>query len=65
MRQFLPHQIRATRRVELALLAADGTPWRVLMSPGTERFIGAYPRVEGLTAEGPLLCYQSVAAAPC
>lgn len=58
MQQFLPHQARASRRTELALALADGTPWRVLMSPGIERFIGHYPRVAGFGADGAVLSYR-------
>jgi hypothetical protein len=41
-------------RLELVLLA-DGSPWRLTLSAGMERFIGYYPRVDGLDAGGPLL----------
>ena len=65
MRQFLPNPSGARRRTELVLHLADGTPWRLLMSPGTERFIGAYPRIGGMEGGGPLLSFRSVAAASC
>ena len=42
-------------RVELVLKTADGSPWRLTVSPGMERFIGFYPRVEGIDPGGPLL----------
>lgn len=44
-------------RVELVLRLEDGSPWRLTLSPGMERFIGYYPRVEGIDAGGPLLRY--------
>ena len=47
-----------TPRVELVLRLADGNPWRLTLSPGMERFIGAYPRVEGIDAGGPLLRFE-------
>jgi hypothetical protein len=48
-------------RVELLLWPPDGQPWSVTFSPGMERFIGAYPRLDGLGAGGPLLEYRAVA----
>ena len=42
-------------RLELELRLADGSPWRLTVSPGIERFIGYYPRVDGIDAGGPLL----------
>jgi hypothetical protein len=63
MSQFLPHETRASQRIELSLALVDGTPWRVLMSPGTERFIGHYPRLPGFEGEGPVLSYHRVGAA--
>lgn len=42
-------------RVELVLNTPDGRPWRLTVSPGMERFIGYYPRVEGIDPGGPLL----------
>ena len=50
-------------RLELVLRLADGTPWSLIVSPGTERFIGYYPRVEGIDAGGPLLRFQVVHSA--
>ena len=51
---FLP-AIADTGRLELTLRLADGRPWRLTLSPGMERFIGYYPRIEGIDAGGPLL----------
>lgn len=48
-------------RVELQMWQPDGSPWSVAFSPGIERFIGAYPRLEGFGAGGPLLEYRTVA----
>jgi hypothetical protein len=45
-------------RLELVLRLADGTPWRLTLSPGMERFIGFYPRVDGIDAGGPLLRFE-------
>jgi hypothetical protein len=42
-------------RLELVLRLDDGSPWRLTMSAGIERFIGYYPRVEGIDPGGPLL----------
>lgn len=44
--------------VELALLGSDGAPSRLTMSAGMERFIGIYPRVDGLSPAGQLLRYK-------
>jgi len=49
--------------VELELRLGDGTPWRVSMSAGTERFIGAYPRLDGFRSDDALLTYLPVAVA--
>ena len=49
-------------RSELVLRLPDGSPWVLGMSAGMERFIGWYPRVDGIDAGGPLLCYRAVQA---
>jgi hypothetical protein len=46
------------QRLELVLRLADGSPWRLTVSPGMERFIGYYPRLEGIDAGGPVLRFQ-------
>jgi hypothetical protein len=61
MRTFLPNATTAPR-TELVLRQADGRSWRLLMSRGCEKFIGHYPRVPGIEADGPILAYRSVAA---
>jgi hypothetical protein len=63
MRHFLPPRTNASQGTELALVLADGTSWRILMSHGTERFIGHYSRVAGFEAEGPVLSYRDVGIA--
>jgi hypothetical protein len=45
-------------RLELVLRHVDGTPWRLTVSPGIERFIGFYPRVDGIDSGGPLLRFE-------
>jgi hypothetical protein len=45
-------------RVELELRLADGSPWRLSLAGGMERFIGYYPRLEGIDGGGPLLRYR-------
>lgn len=45
-------------RVELRISLPDGSPWSVAFSPGIERFIGHYPRVEGIDSGGPLLAFH-------
>jgi hypothetical protein len=46
--------------LELALQLPDGTPWPLRLSPGMQRFIGYYIRVEGVHCGGPLLAYRRV-----
>ena len=50
------------QRVELVLYR-DGAPWVLSVAPGVERFIGRYPRIEGIDAKAPLLDYRLVHAA--
>lgn len=50
-------------RVELLLRLPDGAPWRLSVSAGIERFIGHYPRIDGIVAAGPLLEYRAVSTA--
>jgi hypothetical protein len=50
-------------RLELVLRLADGSPWRLSVSPGIERFIGVYPRIDGIDAGGPLLRFQAAGPA--
>ena len=45
-------------RLELELRLPDGSPWRLTVSPGMDRFIGHYPRVEGIDCGGPLLRFR-------
>jgi hypothetical protein len=45
-------------RLILELRLADGSPWLLTLTPGMERFIGFYPRVEGIDAGGPLLRFR-------
>lgn len=46
------------RRLELVLRAADGSAWTLSVSAGMERFIGHYPRIEGIDPGGPLLSFR-------
>jgi hypothetical protein len=46
--------------LELPLQLPDGTPWPLRLSPGMQRFIGYYIRVEGIDCGGPLLAYRRV-----
>ena len=50
-------------RTELVLRLADGSPWRLSVTPGMERFIGHYPRLPSFGGESGLLHYRSVAPA--
>jgi hypothetical protein len=48
-----------TSCLELVLRLEDGSPWRLTVSAGMERFIGRYPLVDGLAAGGPLLRFTA------
>ena len=50
-------------RVELLLRQPDGAPWQLNVAAGIERFIGYYPRLDGIAASGPLLEYRAVSTA--
>jgi hypothetical protein len=45
--------------LELLLRLEDGSPWRLTVSAGMERFIGHYPLVDGLDCGGPLLRFTA------
>lgn len=49
--------------IELELRLEDGSPWRLTVSPGMERFIGYYPLVGGLDAGGALLRFRAAGPA--
>jgi hypothetical protein len=51
--------VAASPRIELVLRLEDGSPWRLNVSAGMDRFIGYYSRVDGLDAEGPLLRFRA------
>jgi hypothetical protein len=50
--------VAAPARLELELRLADGSAWTLNVSAGMERFIGYYPRVDGIDAAGPLLRFR-------
>lgn len=58
---FHPAEADASR-IELVLRLEDGSPWRLIVSRGMDRFIGYYPRVDGLVTDGPLLRFRAVSA---
>jgi hypothetical protein len=49
---------RDAPRVELVLVDGDEREWTLTVSAGMERFIGFYPRLDGIVSEGPLLRYR-------
>ena len=53
----MPHSIAGHARTELVLRMQDGSPWRLSLSAGMERFVGAYPRLPGFASDGALLTY--------
>jgi hypothetical protein len=52
----------AGHRLELVLYLPDRRPWPLTLSPGMERFVGYYPRVEGIESGTQLLEYSLVRA---
>lgn len=58
---FLP-AIAFRPRMELVLRLGDGSPWSLTMSAGMERFIGYYPKVDGIDSGEPLLSFQAADA---
>ena len=55
-----PHSIAGHAQTELVLRLQDGSPWRLSLSAGMERFVGAYPRLAGFVSDGPLLTYVAI-----
>ena len=53
----------STPCVELELRLTDGSPWRLTISPGIERFIGYYPLVDGLDSGDSLLRFRAIGPA--
>lgn len=53
------HSAPRATGLELVLRTLDGSPWRLTVSPGIERFIGHYPLVDGIDAGGPLLSFRA------
>ncbi len=45
-------------RVDLVLRLPEGEAWIVSFSPGIERFIGHYPRLDAIAPEGTLLTFS-------
>jgi hypothetical protein len=53
-----PLRVARARAVELVLRDDAGAPWVLTLSPGMEKFIGSYPRVDGFDAGGPLIAFR-------
>jgi hypothetical protein len=51
---------RQATMVELVLRLPDGRPWSLTFSPGIERFIGYYPRLDGVDPDGALLTFRAL-----
>jgi hypothetical protein len=60
MRHAPPREFSIAPRSEILFRLADGSPWRFTMSAGCERFIGFYPRVPGIEADGGVLRFRRV-----
>jgi hypothetical protein len=54
-----PVRFAGATYLALELRDEDGAPWVLTLSAGMERFIGAYPRVEGFDTGGPLLNFRT------
>lgn len=54
-------ELHSPSSVEIRLWLTDdrGARWSVTMSPGSERFIGHYPRLDEFAQGAALLQYQS------
>ena len=48
------------RQLYLVLRRDDGSAWTLRFSAGVERFIGAYPRVEGFDCGEPLITFRTI-----
>ena len=44
----------------MVLRTPEGGEWAVTVSAGVERFIGLYPRLDGITSGEPLLRFRAV-----
>jgi hypothetical protein len=53
-----PFRFDGASTLELVLPGDDGAPWVLSLSAGMERFIGAYPRIDGFGAGAPLLAFR-------
>jgi hypothetical protein len=60
MRNFLDSRPFIAPRTQVVLRLPDGSPWRLTMSAGCERFVGYYPRIAGIEADGSVLSYRLV-----
>jgi hypothetical protein len=57
-----PHSSTETRQLYLVLRREDAPAWTIRFSAGVERFIGAYPRLEGFQCGEPLLVFREIGA---
>jgi hypothetical protein len=53
-----PFRFSKAAALELVLRDGDGAPWVLRLSSGMEKFIGAYPRLDGFGGEAPLLVFR-------
>jgi hypothetical protein len=60
MRNYIHSRPFVAPRTEVVLRLPDGSPWRLTMSGGCERFIGHYPRLDGIEGDGAVLRYRRV-----
>ncbi len=51
-------QAPSAARIRLLLLDDSGGHWCVTMSPGVERFIGCYPRLDAFVGDEQVLRYE-------
>jgi hypothetical protein len=54
-----PVRVAGAPLVELVLRDDAGAPWVLTLSAAMERFIGAYPRIEGFDTGGPLIVFRT------
>jgi hypothetical protein len=55
-----PSDTAVVERVDLVLRLPEGEAWIVSFSPGIERFIGHYPRLDGIAPDGTLLTFSRI-----
>jgi hypothetical protein len=56
-----PVRVAGAALLELELRDESGAAWVLTLSAGMERFVGAYPRIDGFDTGGPLITFRTPA----